>query len=151
MNNYESLLKEYEEQDRDAIIAFVSRLREETYGSPPPSISDLKDILNNYFIFLYIKIDDKIIGTCGLARIDADTGEIKRMYIERDFRRSGCGSFLMGKVFDYANKNKIKKIKLYTSSENKSAIDFYKKVGFIQTREGNGKTHFERIMPQQPL
>lgn len=74
---------------------------------------------------------DRLIGICGLNidpfTHDRQTGRVRHLFIKRDYRRQGYGTFLMQLVRKQA-RHHFKVLRLYT--DNPSAATFYKTLGF---------------------
>lgn len=134
-------IRGYEEGDSNDIINFINKLRTEIYGSPPRNISDLENIPERYHIFLLAEDNSRLIGTCGLLKTDYG-GEIKRIYIEKDFRRRGIGKTLMNRILDYARKNNIPRVELFTYETNAVAVEFFSQVGSRRTKTEDGRVFF---------
>ena len=79
------------------------------------------------------KLDDKYIGCVGLRKIDEQTGEIKRMYLQPEFQHSGLGTALLGKILALAKKIGYTSVRLDTLKTMIPAMNFYKKYGFVET------------------
>lgn len=52
------------------------------------------------------------------------------MVVDKEYRRFGLGTKLINKALEYARQKKIKKIDLYVTADNSSAVEFYKNKGF---------------------
>lgn len=79
------------------------------------------------------KLDDKYIGCVGLRKIDEQTGEIKRMYLQPEFQHSGLGTALLEKILALAKKIGYTSVRLDTLKTMIPAMNFYKKYGFVET------------------
>jgi len=64
-------------------------------------------------------------------------GSISGFMVSPSFRNKGIGNQLFDKALEYFKSKDIKYFKLFTSVNNKTAIDFYSK---------NGMKHFQTIM-----
>jgi ribosomal protein S18 acetylase RimI-like enzyme len=99
----------------------------------------LSEISNPNSIFYFAKIKDEIVGYFKINLLDAQTEnmgndsiELERIYILKEFQRKGIGQDLIQFVIDYASSISKNEIWLGVWSENYSAIEFYKKLGFIE-------------------
>lgn len=136
-------IRKYQEKDKKRVSNFVVRLREETYGAPPRDISDLSEINQGYYLFLVVEEKGKIVGTCGLYKQDYG-GEIRRVYLEKDFRNSGLGRKMIQRIFDYAKNKHLKKVTVFTFLSNPGAINFFLKVGFRKTKKDDTYIYFKK-------
>ena len=72
--------------------------------------------------------------------------ELKRLYIFYRFHGNGLGRALMEEVLSFAKRENSERIWLQVHEANNHAIEFYKRVGFVQTgvdlfRAGEGSYH----------
>lgn len=73
-----------------------------------------------------------LIGCVGVRRIDATTGELKRMYVRPGHQQKGIGKNLLEKALELAKNCKYTKVKLDTLSSMEAAIRLYKANGFYE-------------------
>ena len=71
-------------------------------------------------------------GCVALRRIDAATGEMKRMYVRESYRGSGLGRKLAVAVIDEARKRRYARIVLDTLPKLAPAIALYRDLGFVE-------------------
>lgn len=86
-------------------------------------------------IILIAVIDNKVTGvldfSSGHRNRIAHTGEFG-MSVAKPYRNQGVGSLLLESLFDWAKAtNQIEKINLQVHANNESAIQVYKKMGFL--------------------
>lgn len=99
---------------------------------------DLYDLERNYFAnsgFFGVAINDEteeIIGTFGLASINQDLCELRKMYLSKKFRGRGIGKFILHTAIDISKQLHYHKIVLETISPLKEAIALYKQSGFLE-------------------
>lgn len=80
--------------------------------------------------FLIAQKYQKIVGFLVGIKIDESNAKILMLAISKEYRRQGIGSALINKFLKEMYSNKIKIINLEVRTNNKIAIDFYKKFGF---------------------
>jgi len=95
---------------------------------------DLEDIQTHYFenggIFLVVLNGEQVIGSGALRKLDAETVELKRMWLLEAYHGLGIGYRLITQLFDFARERGYLRVRLQTSFEQTRALAFYKRVGF---------------------
>jgi len=84
-------------------------------------------------VLLIARDADKIAGCVALRRIDAGTGEMKRMFVREPYRGSGLGRRLALEVIDEAKKRSYRRMVLDTLPKLATAIALYRALGFRET------------------
>ncbi len=123
--------------DRERITALVFGVLAE-YGLRPDAETtdaDLRDIESAYFARggLFEVIEDgrgQLLGTCGLYPLDAETCELRKMYLAPEARGLGLGKRLLERAVEYARRAGFKIIVLETASVLEDAIRLYTRFGF---------------------
>ncbi|MDP2925631.1 MAG: GNAT family N-acetyltransferase [Nanoarchaeota archaeon] len=84
----------------------------------------------------------EIVGVCYIdtSFITLNTIRLGNMIIKKEYRRKGVGSSLIDYIINFANKNNVYKIWLWTQEELIPAIKLYEKKGFVF--EGKQKAQF---------
>ncbi len=109
--------------------------------------SDLKDI-NGYYLTsggtFFVGIEDgRVVGTAGVRKLEENRCEIRRIYLEKNFRNKGNGKKLFRAALDFAEEN-CSGVVLKTDSTLTRAIDMYLKHGFTFQKEEKGYLYFEK-------
>ena len=99
-----------------------------------------KQLANRSSQFFFIYVNHEVAGYLKVNTDDAQsekTGdeslEIERIYVKKKYQKHGLGRHLLNKAVEVAIEQKKKKIWLGVWEENKNAIAFYQKKGFVQT------------------
>lgn len=87
---------------------------------------------------LVAKIDGELVGFITFEENSEsyfDTkinnfGEVIELFVKEDNRSTGIGKKLMEEVEKYFSKKGLKYVKLQSSTYNKLALDFYKRIGY---------------------
>ena len=98
--------------------------------------------------YLFIaKKDGKVIGTAGVAKIDENTGLIKRVYVDKNLRKLGMGKSLLNALINLTDKYNISRLVLDVSKNNAPAIHLYEKYGFNRYDQSPVKDWPESNLP----
>ena len=71
------------------------------------------------------------------------TGYIRELYVRKEFRKFGFGRLLLNIAEEYFKENSV--FKLILTYEN-DAIDFYKKLGFIEDKSVTAKNNLDVVI-----
>ena len=113
----------------------MAKYLEEAY-----SFEKLNEELNNQNSFFYFAIlDEKVIGYLKLnlgesqtELKDNDALEIERIYVLKDFHGKKVGQLLFDKAITIAKELQVAYVWLGVWEENKRALQFYTKNGFVE-------------------
>jgi len=84
-------------------------------------------------VLLIARDGDAAAGCVALRRIDAETGEMKRMYVRERYRGGGLGRRLALAVIGDAKQRSYSRVVLDTLPKLASAIALYRDLGFRET------------------
>jgi ribosomal protein S18 acetylase RimI-like enzyme len=111
----------------------------------------IKEIKNKRSVYTVIDINGKVRGNARVSLVDSGPrkhiGELG-ISIMKEARGKGLGEKLFKKIIEKAVKElKVKIITLYVVSENKIAINLYKKMGFKQISTiKKGYNHYGKLL-----
>ncbi|MDA7921917.1 GNAT family N-acetyltransferase [Verrucomicrobiales bacterium] len=108
-----------------------------SYGlepSPKDTDADLFDLNGFYFDrggdFSVLLDGEEIIGTVALFNLGNEVCELRKMYLDPNFRRRGLGKQLLEYGLVKARELGFTQVTLETASELKEAVALYKSYGF---------------------
>ena len=84
-------------------------------------------------VLLIARDGDAPAGCVALRRLDAGTGEMKRMYVREAYRGGGLGRRLAGAVIEEARNRGYVRVLLDTLPKLAPAIALYRDLGFRET------------------
>lgn len=96
---------------------------EDTEPGPKPTGGDVS-------LFLVAFDDDVPIACGGLRELDAEHGELKRMYVTPGRRGSGTADAILLALEDAARARGWSRLVLETGTEQRAAIRFYERSGY---------------------
>ena len=86
---------------------------------------------------IYFVLEDGIVkGVCALVFHEEGVYEIAKMAVDKESRGLGYGNLLMDALIEGARKKNAYKILIVSNTILDTAINLYKKYGFITTRLG---------------
>lgn len=92
-----------------------------------------KNIIDKGGYIFFAKLNEVIVGTIALMPIgNTNYFELTKMAVSRKHRGFKIGQQIMQHCIDFANKNKIPKLIIYSSKKLENAIYIYRKYGFIK-------------------
>lgn len=91
--------------------------------------------LSDDSVAFVIWIDDQPVGCGAYKRFtdDADTVEIKRMYVRRQSRGHGVAMQLLSKIEQHASEHEFTRARLETGIAQPEAIRLYERAGYRRT------------------
>ena len=101
------------------------------------TLDDMDNIQKNYFendgIFLVTTLNDEIIGTGAIRKLEGDICELKRLWLLNEQHSQGLGFRMMQELLSFARAYGYKRIRLETDAVAQSrAVEFYKRLGFYE-------------------
>jgi len=132
-------IREYKKEDHSQLIEMISMVLAEhkmsiDFTGPDKDLQDLQNIyfLNNGAFFI-AKLDDRIIGSVAVSKIDDESSELRKLYVLKEYRNRGFGKILLDKAIDFASSNRYRKMELEVSKKHQKAISLYQQAGFIKS------------------
>jgi ribosomal protein S18 acetylase RimI-like enzyme len=90
----------------------------------------------------FAKHNNEIVGTVSLIRVSDEEYELGKMAVTEGHQGLGIGKVLIEKCISRAMELKLKKLTLYSNTSLITAINLYKKYGFIEVNLNPG--YYER-------
>ena len=90
--------------------------------------SDKNKVIGSIGVVQYV--DENRLPLSIKEKLDSKMIEIKRMYVNKEYRNIGIASKLLENAENWVSKNGFKQIILSTSAYQKEAIKFYLKKGY---------------------
>ncbi|MEI6352735.1 MAG: GNAT family N-acetyltransferase [Candidatus Nomurabacteria bacterium] len=112
--------------EEDIEERFKNRLDDENIQKRIDTLSNLPE--NQ--LFLVAKLENKVVGLCRVSKND-EHNKLIAIYILPEYQRMKIGGMLWSKAKDFLDKSKDTIVEVVTYNQN--AINFYKKIGFIDT------------------
>lgn len=94
---------------------------------------DRLNVINNSSTVVVAYVNDETAGCGCLREFDAETIEVKRMFVTERYRGKGIGSHILVELEKWAREFGYKNIILETGTSLKEAIALYKKGGYQVT------------------
>lgn len=120
--NYEWLEKYFRVEEGDIV----------SLSNPQEQIID-----KGGFIF-YAKLNNDIVGTASLLRKNNAVFELGKMAVSANAQGYGVGTLLLEHSLNFAKQKGIQKIILYSNTILETAINLYRKYGFVEIELESG-------------
>jgi ribosomal protein S18 acetylase RimI-like enzyme len=125
----QALIDSWNEQLAGEIAGFTSSsgslVREEEF----------RDTQGGCFLTAYVEGD--AIGCGGIRQLDAETAELKRLYVSPTARSRGIGSRLLAELEDAARRLGYGRIRLDTQRDNAAALGLFRSSGYREIGDYN--------------
>jgi DNA-binding MarR family transcriptional regulator/N-acetylglutamate synthase-like GNAT family acetyltransferase len=123
---------------RKQIVNIISDIQEKEYLIPITKETNAGVLkaeeefyYNNSYNFWYAVNDEgRILGSIGLKKINDQCGEIKKLFVIKDYRSKGVAQKLMNTLLKATSKHKLEVLILGTVDKFHAALKFYSKCGF---------------------
>lgn len=141
MNNI--LVRKAGESDLDTLADMLGRLfsiEDDFQADPVKQKAGLELIISGYVcgVILIAEADSVIAGMVNLQKVVSTASGgysvlLEDLYVKPEMRRTGIGSFLLKNAVEWGRKEKALRIQLGADVRNKSALNFYKSIGFARS------------------
>lgn len=100
--------------------------------SPPESQHgySIEKLLARNVDFFVVRVDGDLAGCGGIEFFGDEYGEIKRMYVRREFRGQGIGKLIVEYLAEHARAHAVRLLRLETGTMMDDAIRLYERAGF---------------------
>ncbi|HEY7137822.1 MAG TPA: GNAT family N-acetyltransferase [Acidimicrobiia bacterium] len=115
-----------------ALVAALLRELYDRYGEEDPDAPDPHDLAPPDGAFLVARVDGRPVGCGALKRLDDGLGELKRMYVVPDARRSGVAAELLRVLEARAWALGYRRLRLETGVRQPEAIALYERFGYAR-------------------
>lgn len=99
-------------------------------------LSDVDDFQHayhdNHGLFLVVLDEEKVVGTGAVKKINADTAELKRLWLLEEYHGQRIGFQVVMRLMEFARAQGYRRLRLQTSHKQIRAIHFYKRLGFYE-------------------
>ena len=127
--------------DAAAVVRLIGRVFAE-YGfvwDPAVEVPDLLEFERRYGPprggFWVVRADGAVVGSVGVERLDADSAELHRLYLDADLRGRGVGRALVEAVLAWCRQARIPHLVLWSDTRFDRAHLLYERMGFRRTGE----------------
>ncbi|MBL8915146.1 MAG: GNAT family N-acetyltransferase [Archangium sp.] len=107
-----------------------------TFGEGSPTDEQLLALPRSYTddggAFFVAEKDGAVIGTAGVARIEPQLFELRKMYLSPTTRGAGVGKQLLDACLQHVRSTGGTRVVLDTTEQMKAAIAFYERNGFVR-------------------
>ena len=126
--------------DDELVTAFERLIPQLSSSNPPPTASELTDLVSSDASTLFIaRVNGQIVGSLTLAMLRIPTGIrawIEDVVVDSNARGHGVGEALNMAALEYAKKNGAITVELTSRPSREAANRLYQRIGF-KARETN--------------
>ncbi|MDR2764988.1 MAG: GNAT family N-acetyltransferase [Tannerella sp.] len=131
---YKKLNKSEIQNARDLIIEYIKWLNQDL------SFQNIDEELNSFpekynepdGIFIIAKEKSHVVGCVGLKKLDGKICEMKRLFVNDNYRGKGIGRKLVDRIIEEAKLKDYEIMRLDTLATMESALRLYAKSGFYE-------------------
>ena len=127
--------------DAPGVIDLIGRVYAE-YGfiyDPRVEVPDLLRFEQHYEApcgaFFVVREEHLVVGSVGVERLDGDTAELHRLYLDAPLRGRGTGRALVEATLDWCRAERITRLILWSDTRFEQAHRLYTRMGFRQAGE----------------
>lgn len=127
--------------DVHGVIALIGRVFVE-YGfifDAAVEVPDLHAFAAHYApphgAFYVVRKGAMVVGSVGVERLDAETAELHRLYLDAAWRGQGLGRALVQAVLDWCRAHEVPRLVLWSDTRFDLAHRLYERMGFRRTGE----------------
>jgi len=147
MIEFEIVNMKTEDSAKKLIICGLSQYFVEYNYLYNPDIENILTYYNNDRATMYIaKINNEIVGTGAIIKINNDTVKFERISVKEDFRRRKIGEDILKYLEQLSISLKFKKVILETSNNWDGAIMFYLYNDYKIYKEREGNIYFQKYL-----
>jgi len=140
-NGFKMKIRKYKESETEEIKKMISNVLSEFFGKTViENWEDFKD----YDLFLVAEADKKIVGSIAV-KISNGIGNVKRLYVLKEYRNNGLAQKLIDKIFSFCREKELQKLSLFTDKRLEAAKHLYFKNDFKEINDLNWKSNFYNI------
>jgi putative acetyltransferase len=146
-----TMVLEYYFEGRYTVDELLTRYEESGYLADLARLEDEYD--GSRGLLLGAFEGDVIVGTGGVKQIDAELGELVRLWLLRGFRGRGIGRQMVDRLLQFAQDAGFKRLRLDTSFQCKEAVALFRRVGFREVpryKESIGDCFMELDLAKTP-
>jgi GNAT superfamily N-acetyltransferase len=81
-------------------------------------------------VWLVAFLDDRPVGCGGLQALDQETGEIRRIFLDKAARRQGIGRALLAELEAQARRIGYQRVRLTTGDQQPEALGLFRSAGY---------------------
>jgi len=124
----------------EAMTAEIDELYRDREGSIHEISASSSELSPPSGAFLVLRDGAQAVGCGGLKRLDAETCELKRMYLRPDARGRGLSRVLLGALEERARQLGYRRARLDTGDRQPAARRLYETAGYGRIPDYNGNT-----------
>lgn len=133
----------YEDSYQEELIKLILTIQQEEFGLDIGLEQQLdllqigKHYQENGGQFWLARVDGKVVGSIALIALENGRAALKKMFVAKDYRKTGLGRQLVNTLVDFCKEEGIEEVYLGTTQRFVSAQRFYRNYGFEKILKGS--------------
>lgn len=120
----------YDDPVSQRLVAALQQEFVERYGGPDETPVRPEEFAPPLGTFLVGRLDGEPVACGGWRRVDAELGEIKRMYVAREHRRRGLSRVVLAALEGSARAAGLRRLRLESGDRQPEAVALYTSSGW---------------------
>lgn len=122
--------------DSPDAVELIGELDAHLMAHPYPAQSrhafSVEKLLREQLVFFVTRYESQLAGCGGIKMFGTNYGEVKRMFVQPEFRGKGLGKAMLHHLANYARHNGAGVLRLETGIYEVEAIGLYERFGFTR-------------------
>ena len=131
-------IRPFKSQDQEAVLSLIENIMQEEFQGEETAypLDDLRNIEQAYHgrgeIFFVAEEGKRIIGTVAIKKEDGRVALLRRLFVEKNYRKKKVGHQLMDQALRFCKQDGYEEVVFKATSKMEAARQICQKAGFSQ-------------------